>query len=207
MISAEYIPNDQLVHFEKIEQSIKLACNRVTESLSKKSSLPYIPNIYPVPMMIVRISTAHARMVRVLFYSLVYPDKNNFERFAIYPTLALIERLPNHLAGVIGHEIAHIIALEGRVSISKSDLYSVLGNKEDNIRLREKKAEMVYKYFNEPIRSEINRWDRTRMRKDIEDIVSNDVQLVSQQSFDRIVFAEKMRHFHDFIKSMLDESE
>ena len=81
MISAEYIPNDQLVHFEKIMESIKLACNRVTESLSKKSSLPYIPNIYPVPIMIVRISTVHARMVRVLFYSLVYPDKNNFERF------------------------------------------------------------------------------------------------------------------------------
>ena len=85
-------------------ESIKLACNRVTESLSKKVSW-LVPNIYPA-LMIVRISTVHARMVRVLFYSLQYPDKNNFERFAIYPTLALIERLPNHLAGVIGHEQA-----------------------------------------------------------------------------------------------------
>lgn len=152
----------------------------MAESLSKKSLLPYIPNIYPVPIMIARISTIHARKVRVLFYSLVYPDKNNFERFAIYPTLALIERLPNHLAGAIGLEIAHIIALEGKVSISKSDLYSVLANREDNIKLKEKKAGMIYRYFNEPIRSEINRWDRTRMRKDIENIVSNDVQLVSQ---------------------------
>jgi hypothetical protein len=207
MISAEYIPKDRLVYFEKIKESIKLACNRVTESLSKKSFLPYIPNIYPVPIMIAKISTVQARMVRVLFYSLVYPDKNNFERLAIYPTLALIEKLPNHLTGAIGHEIAHIIALEGKVSISKSDLYSVLGNREDNIRLKEKKAEMIYKYFNEPVRSEIKRWDRTRMRKDIENIVSNDVQLVSQQSFDRIVFAEKLKHFHDFIKSMLAESE
>ena len=48
------------------------------------------------------------------FIVLKYPDKNNFERFAIYPTLALIERLPNHLAGVIGHEQPHIIALKGR---------------------------------------------------------------------------------------------
>jgi hypothetical protein len=44
--------------------------------------------------MITRISTIHARMSKVLFYSVAYPDKNNFERFAIYPTLTLIERYP-----------------------------------------------------------------------------------------------------------------
>jgi uncharacterized membrane-anchored protein YjiN (DUF445 family) len=45
---------------------------------------------------------------------------------------------------------------------------------------------MIYKYFYEPIRSEINRWDRTRMRKYIESIVSRDIQLVSQLNFDRL---------------------
>ena len=207
MISSEYIPKDQLVPFEKIKESIELAYNRVMESLSDVSILPYIPNIYPIPIMIVRTSTIHARMVRVLFYSVVYPDKNNFERFAIYPTLTLIERLPSYLTGVLSHEIAHIIALEGKVSISKSDLYSVLRNREENVELKEKKAEMIYKYFSKPIRSEINRWDQTRMRKTIENIVSKDVQLVSQLNFDKIVFGENLKHFHDFIKSKLAESE
>ncbi|MGH9974653.1 MAG: hypothetical protein ACRD8Z_02290 [Nitrososphaeraceae archaeon] len=161
MISSEYIPKDQLVPFEKIKESIGLAYNEVIESLSDASILPYIPNIYPIPIMIARKSTIHARMVRVLFYSVVYPDKNNFERYAIYPTLTLIERLPSYLTGILGHEIAHIIALEGKVSISKSDLYSVLRNREENVELKEKKAEMIYKYFSKPIRSEINRWDRT----------------------------------------------
>lgn len=135
MISSEYIPQDKLVPFEKIKKSIELAYNRVIESLSDASFLPYKPNIYPIPIMIARTSTIHARLVRVLFYSVAYPDKNNFERFAIYPTLTLIERLPSYLTGVIGHEIAHIIALEGKVSISKSDLYSVLRNSIEKTRL------------------------------------------------------------------------
>ena len=146
-------------------------------------------------------------MIKVLFYSVVYPDKNNFERFAIYPTLTLIERLPNYLMGVIGHEVAHIIALEGRVSVSKSDLYSILRNREENAKSKEKRAEMVYKYFNEPILSEIARWNRISMRKDIEEIVSNGVVQVNQQFFDRVIFKDKIEKFHNFIRSKLNESE
>ena len=157
--------------------------------------------------MITRISTIHARMSKVLFYSVAYPDKNNFERFAIYPTLTLIERLPNYLMGVMGHEIAHIIALEGKVSVSKSDLYSILRNREENAKFKEKKAEMVYKYFDEPISSEIARWNRISMRKDIEEIVSNGVQQVNQQAFDRVIFKEGIEKFHNFIRSKLNESE
>jgi hypothetical protein len=41
------------------------------------------------------------------------------------------------------------------------------------------------------------------MKKDIEEIVSNDVQLISQQSFDRMVFKEKLAEYHDFIRSKL----
>lgn len=81
MISPDYISEDRLVYFVKMQKTIKLAYNQVTESLSEKV-LPYNPNIYPVPFMIAKTYTVHARVVRVLFYSIVYPDKDNFERFA-----------------------------------------------------------------------------------------------------------------------------
>jgi hypothetical protein len=142
-----------------------------------------------------------------LFYSITYPDKNNFENFAIYPTLSLIERLPDCLTGAIGHEIAHIIASEGKVSISKSDLYLILRNREENAKSREKKAEEVYKYFSEPVLSEIIRWDRISMQKDVEKTVSNGIQLINQQNFDKIIFKEKLEKYHDFIKSKLAGSE
>ena len=206
MISSEYIPEDQLERFENIEKTIELAYNRVVESLTEKSVLPYTPNIYPVPFMIAKTYTIHATVVRVLFYSIVYPDKSNFERLAIYPTLTLIERLPDDLVGTIGHEIAHIIALKGKVNISKSDIYSVLRNREDNAKMKEKKAEAAYMYFNEPILSMIIKWDRVSIQKEIEEIVLKDVQLISQQHFDRIVFQENLNHFHAFIKSKLSES-
>ena len=54
MISSEYIPEDQLERFENIEKTIELAYNRVVESLTEKSVLPYMPNIYPVPFMIAK---------------------------------------------------------------------------------------------------------------------------------------------------------
>jgi hypothetical protein len=57
----------------------------VIGSLNEKV-LPYMPNIYPVPFMIAKTYTVHAKMVRVLFYSIVYPDKSNFEMLIIYPT-------------------------------------------------------------------------------------------------------------------------
>jgi hypothetical protein len=206
MISSEYIPEDQLERFENIEKTIELAYNRVVESLTEKSVLPYMPNIYPVPFMIAKTYTIHATVVRVLFYSIVYPDKSNFERLAIYPTLTLIERLPDDLIGTIGHEIAHIIALKGKVNISKSDIYSVLRNREDYAKIKEKKAEAAYMYFNEPVLSMIIKWDHVSMQKEIVEIVLKDVQLISQQHFDRIVFQENLNHFHAFIKSKLSES-
>jgi hypothetical protein len=207
MISSECLLKDQLVRFERIKRSLELAYNQVIKSLCDSSSLPYTPNIYPTPIMITRITTIHARIVRVLYYSVAYPDKNNFERLAIYPTLTLIERLPHHLAGVLGHEIAHIMALKGRVSISKSDLYSILRNREENDKSKEKKAEMEYKYFDEPILTKIIRWNRISMQKDIEEVVSNGIQQVNQQAFNRVIFKDKLENFHNFIGSKLDESE
>jgi hypothetical protein len=45
------------------------------------------------------------------------------------------------------------------------------------------------------------------MQKEIEEIVSKDMQLISQQRFDRIVFQENIDEFYEFIKSKLAESE
>ncbi|MGC1131295.1 MAG: hypothetical protein WA941_00625 [Nitrososphaeraceae archaeon] len=206
MISPDYISEDRYVHFLKIKKTIELAYKQVIESLSEKV-LPYNPNIYPIPFMITNTYTVHARLVRVLFYSIVYPDKDNFERFAIYPTMALIERLSDYLVGAIGHEIAHIIALEGKVSISKSDLYSLLRNRVGSAKTKEKRAEAVYKFFKEPVLSEIVKWDYISIQKDTEEIVSKDVLLVSQQSFDRLVFKENLERYHNFIRSKLTKSE
>jgi deoxyadenosine/deoxycytidine kinase len=111
------------------------------------------------------------------------------------------------LVGAIGHEIAHIIALDGKISISKSDLYSVLRNREESAKSKEKRAETVYKFFKEPVLSEIVKWDYISMQKETEEIVSKDVLLVSQQNFDRLVFKEKLEKYHDFIRSKLAESE
>ena len=82
IISSDYVHNDSLVHFEKIKKTVELAYNQVIESLNEKV-LPYMPNIYPIPFMIAKTYAVHAETLRVLFYSIVYPDKSNFEMLAI----------------------------------------------------------------------------------------------------------------------------
>jgi hypothetical protein len=100
------------------------------------------------------------------------------------------------------------LLLEGKVSISKSDLYSILRNREESAKSKEKGAEAAYKYFNELVLSEIIRWDRiSMMQKETEEIVSKDMQLISQQRFDRNVFQDNINHFYNFIKSKLAETE
>jgi hypothetical protein len=99
------------------------------------------------------------------------------------------------------------LLLEGKVSISKSDLYSILRNREESAKSKEKGAEAAYKYFNEPVLSEIIRWDRISIQKETEEIVSKDMQLISQQRFDRNVFQDNINHFYNFIKSKLAETE
>ena len=91
-------------------------------------------------------------MILFLILAIIsYPDKSNFERYAIYPTLTLIERLPDYLTGVIGHEIAHIMSLKGKTSITKADLNLALRNRQQHARSKEKIAKAVYKYFGEPV--------------------------------------------------------
>jgi hypothetical protein len=91
--------------------------------------------------------------------------------------------------------------------LSKSDLYSILRNREESAKSKEKRAEAAYKYFNEPVLSEIIRWDRISIQKETEEIVSKDMQLISQQRFDRNVFQDNINHFYNFIKSKLAETE
>lgn len=82
---------------------------------------------------------------------------------------------------MLDHELAHIIAIEGKVDIPWSDLYSIQRNIEESDKLKEK---ATYKYFNEPVISGIIRWDCLSIQKGIEEIVAKDMQLVNQQSFD-----------------------
>jgi hypothetical protein len=190
--------------YESIRQQADLAYQQVISSLTDKTLLHYNPNVYLVPFMIVKKYKVGSYLTKVLFYSLAYPDVKDFHKFAIYVNVHLIEKYPNHLHGIIGHEIAHIIASRGRVEITKKDLALILKDRLSYIQTKEESARNIYSYFEEPIQSNIKKWNVQSALKDTEDSVSKDSQLVNQESFDKLIFRDKLEDYKQFIISSLN---
>lgn len=203
MIASHYLHD--LGSYESILQKVELAYEQVISSLTDKPILPYYPNLYPVPFMIVKKYRVGFYLTKVLFYSLIYPDAKDFYKFAIYINMSLIEYFPNYLHGVIGHEIAHVIASKGRVEMTKDDLALLLKDRLSYIKAKEKSAENVYTHFAEPIQSKIKEWNVQSVRQDIEDSITKDTQLVNQECFDKLVFGDKLEDYKQFIKFNLNK--
>jgi hypothetical protein len=79
--------------------------------------LPYHPIIYPIPFMLSIKYKTGREVTRDLFYSLSYPSVPEVRKFSIYILLSVCEKFPDHLVGLNGHDIAHVIAAKGEVKI------------------------------------------------------------------------------------------
>jgi hypothetical protein len=185
-------------------QNVQSAYEQVINSLVDKSLIPYIPNIYPVPFMVIKRYRVRFYTTRVLFYALTYPDAKDFTKFAIYIYESLIDKFPN-LSGLIGHEVAHVIASKGRVGLTKDDLALSLKDRLAYINAKEKSAEDVYYCFTKEIQSKIKEWDMYSRKQEIEDYITKDAELVDQESFDKRVFGDRLEEYKQFVKFNLNK--
>jgi hypothetical protein len=186
-------------------QNLQSAYDQVVNSLIDKSLISYYPNIYPVPFMIIKRYRVRFYTTRVLFYALTYPDVKDFNKFAIYIYEGLIEKFPNLLYGLIGHEIAHLIASKGRVELRKDDLALSLKDRLAHINAKEKSAKDVYYCFRKEIQSKIKEWDMYSRKQEIEDYITKDAELVDQESFDKRVFGDRLEEYKQFVKFNLNK--
>jgi hypothetical protein len=166
--------------------------------------LPYDPIIYPIPFMLSRRYKVGRELARALFYSLSYPDVLDFTKFSIYIVVSIFEKFPDHLVGLIGHEIAHIIAAKGEVKLRKEDLSLLLRSWPEFIEGKERMASRVYPHFKEPTRSMIEEWNQIALQSQTERAVAQGSQLVDKEQFDILVFGERIADFKQFIEVNLD---
>ena len=202
LVSDKYLMNDG--RFRHAEAAIRKSYEGVIDSLSDKSILPYDPIIYPIPFMRSRKYKTGGGLGRALFYSLCYPDVFDFTRFSIYIVISLFERFPDHLMGLIGHEIAHIIASKGEVKMSEEDLSLLLRSWAEFVEAKERTAYRVYRHFGEPIRSMIERWNQIALQSETERAIAEGIQLVDKEQFDGLVFGERIADYKRFIQVNLD---
>jgi hypothetical protein len=202
LVSDRYFMNDERFIHAKV--AIGKSYQAVIDSLSDKSMLPYDPIIYPIPFMMSRKYKMGRELARALFYSLSYPDVSDFTRFSIYIVVSVFEKFPDHLVGLIGHEIAHIIAAKGEVKLSEEDLSRLLRSWPEFIEYKERMASRVYLYFREPTRSMIEKWNQIALRSETERAVAQGMQLVDKEQFDRLIFGERIVDFKSFIEVNLD---
>jgi hypothetical protein len=202
LVSDRYLMNDE--RFTHAKVAIEKSYQGVIDSLSDKSMLPYDPIIYPIPFMLSRKYKTGRELARALFYSLSYPDVSDFTKFSIYIVVSVFEKFPDHLVGLIGHEIAHIIAAKGEVKLSEEDLSRILRSWPHFIEDKERIASRVYLYFREPTRSMIEAWNQIALQSETKHAVAQGMQLVDKKQFDRLVFGERIADFERFIEVNLD---
>src|SRR5919107_3666941 len=202
LVSDRYLMNDERFTYAKV--AIEKSYKDVIDSLADKSMLPYDPIIYPIPFMLSREYRTGREVAQALFYSLSYPDVSEFTKFSIYIVVSVFEKFPDHLVGLIGHEIAHIIAAKGEVKLSEEDLSRILRSWRDFIEYKERMASRVYQYFREPTRSMIEEWNQIALRSETERAVAQGNQLVDKEQFDMLVFGERIADFKRFVEVSLD---
>jgi hypothetical protein len=194
-----------LFHAKPAIQKLQYAYEKVINSLIDKSVIPYYPNIYPVPFMIIKRYRVRFYTTRVLFYALTYPDLKDFNKFAIYVYEGLIENSPDLLPGVIGHEISHVIALKGKVELTKEDLALILKDRLSYINAKEKSAEDMYYCFTKEIQCKIKEWDTYSRREEIKDSITKDAEFVDQEHFDKRIFGNRLEEYKQFVKFNLNK--
>ena len=202
LVSDRYLMNDE--RFRNAKLAIAKSYNDVIDSLADKSMLPYYPIIYPIPFMLSRKYRTGQELAQALFYSLSYPDVSEFTKFSIYIVVSVFEKFPDHLVGLIGHEIAHIIAANGEVKLSEEDLSRLLRSWPEFIEYKERIASRVYLYFREPTKSMIEKWNQIALQSETERAVAQGMQLVDKEQFDRLIFGERIADFKSFIEVNLD---
>jgi hypothetical protein len=203
LVSDRYLMNDE--RFTRAKVAIEKSYQGIIDSLAAdKSMLPYDPIIYPIPFMLSRKYKTGRELARALFYSLSYPDVSDFTKFSIYIVVSVFERFPDHLVGLVGHEIAHIIASKGEVKLSEEDLSRILRSWPEFIEGKERMASRVYPHFKEPTRSMIEGWNQIALQSETERAVAQGMQLVDKEEFDRLVFGERIADFKRFIEVYLN---
>jgi hypothetical protein len=202
LVSDRYLMSDERFRYAKL--AIGKSYKDVVDSLANKSMLPYDPIIYPIPFMLSRKYKTGKELAKALFYSLSYPDVSEFTKFSIYIVVSVFEKFPDHLVGLIGHEIAHIIAAKGEVKLSEEDLRLILRGWPDFIEAKERTASNIYAYFNEPTKSMIETWNEVAQQPEMEHTLAEGIQLVDKEQFDRVVFGERIADFNRFIELNLD---
>jgi hypothetical protein len=190
--------------FRHAKAAIGKSYKDIIDSLSDKSILPYDPTIYPIPFMWSRKYKTGGGLARALFYSLCYPDVLDFTRFSIYIVISVFEKFPDHLVGLLGHEIAHIIASKGEVKMSEEDLSRLMRSWAEFVEAKERAAYRVYPYFGEPIRSMIERWNQIALQSETEPAAAEGMQIVDKEQFDRLIFGERIADFKRFIEVHVD---
>lgn len=189
-----------MFHVKPAIQKLQSAYEQVINCLIDKSVIPYHPNIYLVPFMIIKRYRVRFYTTHVLFYALTYPDVKDFNKYAMYIYIGLIERFPNLLLGVIAHEVAHLIASKGGVELTKDDLALILKDRLGYLNAKEKSAEDAYYCFTKEMQSKIKEWDMYSRRQEIEDSITKDAQLVNQECFDELVFGDRLEEYKQFVK-------
>jgi hypothetical protein len=200
-INAEYLKGDDINRFEKIRLVIENEYSKVLSSINEPARVPYIPTVYVIPWIVTR-EIAHMRR---FYYSQMSFDPKDFERWAIFSSLNFLERFQDHIAGGLGHEIAHFLQTKGKVKISRKMLIQQMEDPYYAEARKEREAEEAYGFFKEPVKSMIRKWTMLSRYREIKDEVIFGAEIIDSDRFRKLILRNRRKQFDQFIKTKIKE--
>jgi len=195
-IDLRFLNKPQRLKFEKSKKDFFIeAYEKTLDCLLKTSDLNYYPNVYIIPFVPIQISESGEDVYHKVFYNCGFWDPEDFSRFAMFPTLSFIKRLPQkYVSASIAHELAHVICYK---NLNNSYLkYIKMFLKEGYLSqdiMKEKDATSYYNQFKDPVKSWLFEWDRVKNGKENE--VLRGSQIIDYDVLPFYVMGEKVDQF------------
>jgi hypothetical protein len=177
----------------------------VFSSIKEPTKLPYIPVVYVISWVPMKELRSGSTIARLYHYNLIFVDPKNFERYAIFSTLNFLDRFQDYIGGGLGHEVAHIIQVKGKIEVELLQIFQYI---KDPIQAEGKKevdAKEFYELFNEPVQSTIRKWNELSKYQEIMDEVAYDAEIVNMKRFCELIFGDKEQQFEHHMTQMIAE--
>ena len=189
-----------LKRFQRIQQDVAASYTLALDSLSDKSRLPYPPVVRVTPFVIVKYRRSGGSLYRQTYYAFTFVDVENFDRFAIYPSLDFLEKFPNYVAAGLAHELGHVMAFNNQ-SVSIESMVEVIATPLKAERRKEEDMVKALEAFDPKFKEVIIEWNGVSLNKDSKEFLVENARQVTGDQFESLMFGKRKKLLDEYLTS------
>jgi hypothetical protein len=202
IIKTDKLTGQYLKRFGKISAQVAKSYDLALQALIDPTILSYVPVVRVTPFVVVKLRKMEVGLVRQTYYGLTYVDSDDFGRFAIYPSLDVLEKFPHYASAIFGHELAHIIDLGGKPKATREELVGLAVAPLKEEQRREARADRALSNFTPEFQPLVKEWDGVSKNADSKQFLVEKAWTVTGEQFRSFMFSkDKKKKLDEVLKS------